>query len=89
MDKLLPILGGVALLIILIFPFLPIGTHPRCPECGSRKIGVQKTTTGFRVTDFGGGGEGGGGSRVQMQYDVKYHCNDCRTQWTATATETQ
>ena len=89
MDNVLIILGVGALILILVFPFLPIGTRPRCAECGSRKVGVQKTTTGFRSTDFGGGGEGGGGSRMQMQYDVKYHCNNCQAQWTATETETR
>jgi hypothetical protein len=43
----------------------------------------------MRTSDFGGGGHGGGGARVQMQYDVKYHCNSCQAQWTATATEMQ
>jgi hypothetical protein len=88
MDNWLVILGVGFLVLILVFPFLPIGTRPRCPECGGRKIGVQKTATGFRTSDFGGG-RGGGGSRVQMQYDVKYQCNDCQTKWTATITETQ
>mgnify|MGYP002624595500 CR=1 FL=1 len=87
MDNWLVFVGLGFLALILIFPFMPIGTRPRCAECGSRKIGVQKTTTGFRSTDFGGGGEGGGGSRIQMQYDVKYHCNDCQAQWSAKETE--
>jgi DNA-directed RNA polymerase subunit RPC12/RpoP len=89
MDNWLVFIGVGFLVLILIFPFLPIGARPRCPECGSRKIGVQKTTTGFRTSDFGGGGEGGGDSRVQMQYDVEYHCNDCQAKWTTTATETR
>ena len=89
MDKWLIILGAGFLLLILIFPFLPIGTRPRCAECGSRKIGVQKTPTGMRTSDFSGGGEGGGYSAVQMHYDMKYRCNDCQAQWTATMTETR
>jgi len=89
MDNWLVIMGVGFLILIVIFPFLPIGTRPRCPECDSRKIGVNKTTTGFRMSDSGGGGEGGGGARVQMQYDVKYRCNDCQAQWSATETETR
>lgn len=89
MDKLLTVVGGLVLAYILVFPFLPIGTRPRCPECGSRKIGVNKTTTGFRSIDYHSGGEGGGYSGVQMQYDIKYHCNNCQAQWSATATETR
>ena len=60
MDKVLMIAGIGALLLIFIFPFLPIGTRPRCPECGSRKIGVNKTNKGFRTTGLTGGGSGGG-----------------------------
>lgn len=85
MDNWLVILGVGFLILIAVLPFLPIGTRPRCPQCGSRKIGVQKTATGLRDTD-GGGGHGGG--RVQTQYDVKYRCNNCQNQWTTTATET-
>lgn len=86
MDKLITIVGIVALLVIFVLPFLPFGTRPRCPECGSRKIGVNKTTTGFRSSDYGG--EGGSHSAIQMQYDVKYCCNDCQAQWQKSETET-
>ena len=76
MDNWLVFVGLGFLALILIFPFLSIGTRPRCPECGSRKIGVQKTATGFRSSDSGEGGD----ARVQMQYNVKYRCNDCQVQ---------
>ena len=92
MDKVLMIAGIGALLLIFIFPFLPIGTRPRCPECGSRKIGVNKTNKGFRSTGLtgggSGGGEGGGYTAIQTFYDVKYHCNDCQAQWQKSETET-
>lgn len=89
MDNWLMIVGLLFVALILVFPFLPIGTRPHCAECGSRKIGVQKTNTGFRASDFHSGGEGGGYTAVQMQYDVKYRCNDCQAQWSDTITETR
>ncbi|WP_420643096.1 hypothetical protein [Candidatus Leptofilum sp.] len=92
MDNWLAIVGVIALIVLFVLPFLPIGTRPRCPECRSRKIGVNKTNKGFRTTGFGGGGsgggEGGGYTAVQTFYDVKYRCNDCQAEWTSTATET-
>ncbi len=89
MDNWLVIVGVGSLVLILVFPFLPIGTRPHCPECGSRKIGVQKTATGMRTSDFSGGGKGGGYSGVQMQYEVEYRCNDCQAQWSKSETETR
>lgn len=88
MDNWLAIVGVVALILLFIFPFLPIGTRPRCPECGSREIGVNKKAKGLRTSGFTGGGEGGGYTAVQTMYEVKYRCNNCQTEWTATATET-
>jgi hypothetical protein len=89
MDNWLVIVGVGFLILIVVFPFLRIGTRPRCRECGSRKIGVQKTATGMRTSDFHSGGEGGGYSAVQTHYEIKYRCNDCQAQWTITATETR
>ncbi|MEZ4593360.1 MAG: hypothetical protein R3D55_19770 [Chloroflexota bacterium] len=92
MEKLFTVIGLIALLVIFVLPFLPFGTRPRCPECGSRKIGVNKTNKGFRTTGLtgggSGGGEGGGYTSIQTFYDVKYQCNNCQAQWQNSETET-
>lgn len=85
MEKLFTVIGIIALLIIFVLPFLRFGTRPRCPECGSRKIGVNKTTKGMRSSDYGGEG---GYAVIQMMYQVKYKCNVCQTQWQKSETET-
>ena len=89
MDNVLPIIGVGFLVFIVIFPFLKIDTRPRCRECGSKKIGVQKTVTGMRAVDYSSGEPGGGGASTQLQYDMKYRCNECQAQWTTTATKTR
>ena len=89
MDNWLVILGVGFLILIAVLPFLPIGTRPRCPECGSRKIGVQKTATGMRDSDFGGGGPGGGGGRAPMQDGGKYRWNNRPAQGAPPAPETR
>ena len=93
MDDQIPSIG-VALLIIVIvlvaiFPFVTRKARPRCQECKSRKIGVEKIPLGMRTSGFCGGGEGGGYSAVQMHYEIKHRCNNCQAQWTVTTTETR
>jgi DNA-directed RNA polymerase subunit RPC12/RpoP len=64
--------------------------RPRCPECGSRKIGIiSKEPQGMRDVGYSGGGIGGGYSSAQILYNVKYRCSACEAQWTSTITETR
>lgn len=64
-------------------------TSPRCPECGSRKIGVvAKEPLGMRDVNYTSGSDGGGFTSVQVAYQVTTRCNACGAQWTTTLTET-
>ena len=89
MDSVLLIVGAIALIVLILLPFVPWRRGPRCPERGSRQVGRQRKASGMRTSDCGGGGYGGGHSSVQMQYEVRYRCNDCQATWTRTETETR
>lgn len=85
----------VACLIFGVVVFCALGailflTRPRCPECGSLKIGeISKEPLGMRASDYSSGGGGGGYSTSQILYRVKFRCNECQEQWTVTNTETR
>ena len=56
-SNLFAIIGIAVVILLLILPLISWGPCPRCPDCGSRKVGVQKTPTGMRTTDSGAGGD--------------------------------
>ena len=61
----------------------------RCPNCGSRQVGlIRKDPQGLRSVDMHTGGSGGGYSGIQTTYAVTYQCNHCHFRWTDTIVET-
>lgn len=78
----------VGVLVALVVRWLT-RPRPRCPECGSRQVGiVAKEPLGMRDSYIHTAGEGGGYAAVQVAYQVTSRCNECRAQWTKTITET-
>ena len=80
---------AVIILILILLSLLSRRPRPRCPECGSQQIGVEKTVTGMDTFDYHSGGDGGGYTSIHLQYIVKYHCNVCGAKWIATEKELQ
>jgi len=88
MNNVITMIGVTTVIALIFLPLLFWRSRLRCPECGSRKIGVEKTVTGMQTFDYHSSSESGGTTSVQMQYTVKYHCDICRAQWNTTETET-
>lgn len=61
-----------------------------CAHCGSHNIiEIRRDPVGSRVVQpTGGGTPAGGDIRLQLDYKVTYHCNNCQKETIRTLTQT-
>ena len=77
------VVGAIALIWWLT------SSGPKCPKCDNRKPTVlSKDPQRSRYFEYPGGGPGGGGVSVQLEYKVRYVCNNCGHHWSQIITET-
>jgi hypothetical protein len=84
---------GISMVFLLVFVVAWWLTRPRpkCPDCGSYRVGLtSKKPQGMRTFDYHPGGDGGGGyTTVQLVCEVTYRCDQCQTTWRKTITESR
>ncbi len=56
---------------------------PRCPTCHAKGVSeLKRIPKGFRTSTFPGGEDTGDSVRVQQDFEITYHCNQCDYQFT-------